>query len=86
MKKKITIEISFFIISLITVFFFIFGIFLAIFSDNWDLGMFSFVISLSGVAILFFFANIFESFGFKIFSNISKRFHIALYSIYYFLL
>jgi len=65
MKKKTTIEFFFFILSLINVFFFITGIFLAIYSDNWDLGMFYFVIFLSGAAILFFFANIFESLEFK---------------------
>lgn len=61
MKKKTTIEIFFFILSLITVFCFVIGIFLAFFTNNWDLGMVSFVIFLGEAAMLFFFGNIYES-------------------------
>lgn len=61
MKKNIIIEIFFFILSLITVFYFITSIILAFYLNNWDLGMVSFVIFLTGAAILFFFAQVFES-------------------------
>lgn len=61
MNNHTKIELLFFLISLMTVFIFLIGLFLAFYLNNGNLGLISFAIFLSCSAIIFFFANVFES-------------------------